>query len=247
MQKVGAVIGPIVGGIVAYLFGSQFIFIAALVLLFVGVIPLMLTSEPTKLGQKLHWNINLGKIKHDLLSSAALNLENTISVMVWPMFVGIMIFTENPYIQLGSVVSVSILASIFVARGIGKFVDNRKGRTLLRFSLISNAVLHLFRPFLNGFPSVLAMNIVNEGVTLGYTIPYMKGMYNAADEHPGYRIVYIAAMEFAGSFSRMIFYTIATVCAITLSSGLPLFIGIFIVAALASLAVMGERFSALKQ
>lgn len=246
MQKVGAIAGPILGGLIAYKFGSQYIFVVALGLLCIGMLPLLATSEPIKIKQKLDFrNLTIKSIKTDLISFSALALENSITLVVWPLFVGVLVFRDNPYIQLGSVASISIIASLVIARAIGNMIDKNKGRRLLQFGAISNAVLHLFRPFANGFSSVLALNIVNEGVTIAYTMPYVKGLYDAADDLQGHRIVYICTLETMGAAARAIFYGAATLLAFSYGNSRVFFFGLFLVGSLASLVIMKERFRAL--
>lgn len=246
MQKIGAVAGPGLGGLVAYLFGSQYIFVMALGLLFIGIIPLFLTSEPVKTHQKLSFSLKLGSIRRDLVSYCSLQLENTITIVVWPLFIGVLVFRDNPYVQLGGVASISIIASLIIAKSIGSMIDKRKGRQLLRFGAVINAVLHLFRPSVGGFSSVLAVNLVNEGVTIAYTMPMTKGLYDAADELPGYRIVYICTIEAVGGMVRVLFYGAAAMAAYTYGVSQNLFTGLFIIGAIASLMITTERFRALK-
>lgn len=247
MQKVGAILGPIVGGIIAFIFGSQYIFLVALGLLCVGILPLLLTKEPVKTNQKLDYeSFKLGKIKYDIISFSALTLENTIVVVMWPLFIGVLVFVDNPYIQMGGVASISIIASIFIARAIGSLIDKSHGRALLRFGAILNAILHLFRPFTNGFSTVLATNIVNEGVTIAYNLPFTKGLYDAADQLPGYRIVYITSLEAISGFVRALFYGIASIIAFSYGGTRLFFFGVFCVGAVASLLIMKERFVALR-
>ncbi len=247
MQKAGAVLGPVLGGVIAYLFGSQYIFVAALVVLCLGIIPLLATAEPTKTKQKLNFkNITAGQIKYDLFAYAGYSLESTITIVVWPLFVGIIVFRDNPYIQLGSVMSLSIIASVVFARAIGALIDKRKGRKLLHYGAAINAVLHLFRPFSNGFSSVLAVNLVNEAATVSYTMPFTKGFYDAADGLPGHRIVYLCTMEAFGCFTRVIFYGAASLIAFTYGESRNFFFGLFCVGAVASYVIMKERFEALK-
>jgi MFS family permease len=247
MQKLGAALGPIVGGVIAYFFGSQYIFVAALVVLVAGIIPLLITSEPVKTNQKLDFSgLKVGIIKRDLISYGAFILENSVSIIVWPLFIGVVVFRDNPYVQLGGVSSLSIIASFVAARGIGRLIDKRRGRRLLSAGAVSNALLHLFRPFATGFSSVLAINLVNEVVTVAYNMPMYKGVYDAADEHPGFRIVYISAMETIGAFTRMLFYGASCLAAFYFGSSKTLFFGLFAVGAVASLVITSERFQALK-
>jgi MFS family permease len=246
MEKTGGILGPIVGGVIGFVFGGEYIFAAAMVLMLIAAAPLFLTHEPVKTRQKLDFKgVHVKDIKHDLGSYAALALENSISNIVWPFFVGVIIFTQNPYILLGSITSAAVVVSIITARGVGRMVDNRKGRVLLRYGVSANALLHVFRCFTNGYVSALSINLVNEAVTVSYRMPYMKGMYNAADDHPGFRIVYIAALETAGYAIRSVFFAIAALAAYFFSDGRLLFAGLFLVGGVASLMIMTERYRAL--
>lgn len=247
MQKLGTVLGPVIGGAVAYFFGSEYIFYVALSLFVVASVPLMLSQEPTKLRQKLDIShLPFRSIKYDLISFGALSVEDTVSRTVWPLFVGVVVFTENPYIQLGGVASLSVIVSLVVARMIGVLADKKKGRALLRYSAVFNVLIHLYRPFANGFSSVLAVNAANEATTLGYELPYMKGVFDAADEHPGFRIVYISILKGFGAFCTVIFYLIAGVLASIYGPTQALFFVLFALGGIASLGITTERFRALK-
>lgn len=246
MEKLGGTLGPLLGGLLAFLFGSQYIFIVAIILLFVGAIPLFLTREPVRTRQDIDFKkLNVEEIPRDLISYGALVLENSICVAVWPLFIGVVVFVDSPYLKLGSVASISIIIALLTARAFGSVVDQKKGRNLLRLGASVNAIVHLFRTFANSYIAVLGLNMVNEGVTVAYRMPFTKGMYDAADDHPGNRIVYIAAMESVGYFVRTIFYFAASLVAFMYSPSRQFFAGLFAVAAVASLIIMLERFRAL--
>ncbi len=111
MQKVGAILGPVVGGVVALLFGSQYIFVAGLVLFLLGALPLLATKEPVKTRQKLDFSsLKVEEISRDLVSYSAFQAENVITAIVWPLFIGVFVFRDNPYVQLGGVASISVIA-----------------------------------------------------------------------------------------------------------------------------------------
>ena len=246
MERVGAVVGPLVGGLVGYFVGPQYIFMVAIILLFVGIIPLFITSEVVAINQKLNFrNLNLRDIRFDLVSQGFFHVENAISIIIWPLFVGIYVFQDNPYIQLGSITSLSVLVSLFAARAIGRTIDKRKGRQLLRLGVGLNAGLHLFRPFTTGYTGALGINLLNEVVTPAYRMTYIKGVYDAADVLTGRRIVYITAMETVASISRAAFFMFAGVVAYAFQDSRAIFVSFFLVAALASLGIMLERYKAL--
>ena len=246
MQQIGAVLGPIVGGAVGYIWGGEYIFMAAVILLFTGIIPLFITSEPTATNQKLKFDkLDAGQIKSDLITYGGFHIDHLVSVILWPMFISIYIFDGNPYVQLGSVISVSVLLSVFVARIIGRRIDKNRGREMLRGGAIANAVIHLLRPFTGGYSHAMGLSMLNEVVTPTYRMPYTKGMYDAADDLPGRRIVYITAMEATGSISKATLSGAACLLAIITGGSKHIFTVIFIVGAIASLVIMSEQFRAL--
>jgi MFS family permease len=248
MERAGAVLGPLIGGLVAYFIGGEYIFMVAVSLLFVGLVPLFITREPTTTNQILKFDsLQVSQVKRDLISYGFLSLEHTTSVIMWPMFISIYVFTDNAYLQLGSIISFSVFISFFVARAIGKIIDRKKGRSLLRSGAILNAALHLWRPFVGTFPAALTTTLANEVVTPFYRMPYTKGMYDAADDLPGRRIVYITAMEACGASARAAPFPFLAILAFFIVDTRQIFTGIFILGAFASLGIMLERFRALKE
>lgn len=247
MERIGAVLGPLIGGLLAFIFAPEYTFGVSIAILLFASVPLLLTKEPTKTHQKLNFSkLKLSGVRPDVASYSFFVVEIAVSMIVWPLFIGVVVFRDNPYIQIGSIVSLSILVAIGLARMIGKIVDNRRGRSLLRLSVLVNSLIHVVRPFTSGYVMALGINLVNEGVTAGYRMPYFKGMYDAADDHPGSRIVYIAVMELFANLSRAAFFIFAATCAYFVASEHLVFGILFFVGAISSLLIMLERFPALK-
>ncbi|MBA3758257.1 MFS transporter, partial [Candidatus Saccharibacteria bacterium] len=189
MERVGAALGPITGGVIAMFFGAQYMFLPAVILLLLGLVPLFRTSEPVSINQHLDFRaLPIPKIQRDIFSYMAVTIEQTISVIMWPLFLALFVISDNVYLKLGGLVSLGFLVSIAAAYTIGKLVDGKKGKQLLEIGAISNAVLHIFRPFVSTLPVAALFSIINEVVTVSYRIPYHKGMYDAADHLPGHRI-----------------------------------------------------------
>lgn len=246
MEKVGFAVGPLAGGLIATVFGGQYIFLLGTILLIVGLIPLFQSGEPVKQKQKLDWRgLDIADMKYDFLSYAALGIENTFSIMLWPLYLGIFVLVGSAaYAELGALSSISVVASILSAMAIGKLIDNRKGRSLLRISTVLNAIVHVSRLFVTTYIPALATNLANETITAGYRMPYVKGMYDAADDLPGYRIVYITSMELFGSAIKGFAWAVLVVLSYGFSARAVMIVG-FLMAAISSLIIMTERFRAL--
>lgn len=247
MEKIGFALGPAVGGIVAVLFGARYIFLVSAIMLVAGLWPLFRTAESTQLKQKLDFaGLPFKKIKHLIPSYIGLNVENTLCLMLWPLFLGMFILTgEDVFVGVGTMASISVFAAIVAAHAIGKTVDNRQGRPLLRYSAVANSLVYIVRIFTVSYPMALATNIANEVITLGYRLPYTKAFYDAADDLPGYRIVFISSMEIMGCMAKASMWWLLTGLALILSARQTIYIG-FGIAAVASLLITTEKFKALK-
>lgn len=247
MERIGSALGPIIGGLVATLFGPEYIFWSATVLLLISLWPLFRTAEPIKTNQKLDFKgFKVQALSRDYISVMGLGIENTLTMFLWSLLLGVFILAgSSVYAELGAISSVTFVVSIAAARVIGQVIDRKHGRKLLRTAALGNAVLHLFRPFISGFPTALGINMVNEVVTPGYRMPYFKGLYDAADSHPGYRIVYLTSMELISSIAKATAWWLLVILTQVLSGREVINVG-FVLAAAASCVIMTERFKALQ-
>lgn len=247
MEKVGAALGPLVGGIVASLFGARYTFAVAIGLVLLAIVPLMQTPEPTRIRQHLDFRgLSVRKIKWDILSYAFLGIENTLCLVLWPLYLSIFVlFDSSVYVRLGLLTTASVVTCIVAAQAIGRLIDKRRGRRLLRYGAISNGLLYLIRPFVSTYFMAFGIGAANEVITAAYRMPYTKGFYDAADDKPGHRIAYIVSVEaFSSIVKAMVWWFIAILASgfdsrITITAG-------FAIAAIASCLVTTEHFKALK-
>ena len=247
MERVGSLMGPVIGGLVATLFGGQYLFIISGIVLLIGIAPLFKSVEPVQTHQKLSFkSLDARKLVRDISSHIAFGVENTISMLLWPLFLAATVLVgSRSYVQFGVIISISFLVSIVAARIVGRKIDSREGRSVLRYNAWLNAVLHLLRPLVGNFGSAFAVNIANEAVTPGYRMPYLKGMYDAADDLPGYRIVYLATMECTASMVKAAIWWALVMMAANIQMTSVFVVG-FLVAAVASITITGEKFQALE-
>ncbi len=246
MERLGAVSGPLVGGLVAFFFSAQYIFLVAVILLFSAAIPLLFSMEHLKVKQKLHFDkLSLKNMKRDTAAYTGMVTDTSMTMIMWPLFLGVVVFQGNPYIQLGFITSLSILISVFAARAMGKMIDNRQGRRLLHFGVFANLGVYLLRPFTSGFAMALGLNMARECVTPAIRMPQLKGIYDSADSHPGQRIVYMANLELASTTFRGLLFGATAVAAYFMTVDRLFFAGVFLVGGLISLMILLERYPAL--
>jgi len=246
MGKLGAIIGPVIGGLISIILGPQYIFAISTVLMIVGLSPLFKTKEPVKTRQKLDYK---GFAKTDigvnLPSIVATHLENNLSVVMWPLFLALFVLPASTvFIKVGILSSFSVFMAVLATRYIGRVVDEQQGRRLLHMSAVINAMLHLAKPFVSSFGVAFGVGTVNEVVTIGYRLPFLKGYYDQTDEFPGHRIVYISIIESFSSFVKALIYAILIIISVATTARVTLTIA-FMIAAIASLIILTEKFKTL--
>lgn len=243
MGKLGALLGPLAGGLVSITFGPRYIFAVSTALLIIGLLPLFKTREPVRLRQKLHFRtFPLHKVSGMIPSIVALHLENTLCIMLWPLFIALIIIpNDTVFLRVGIISTISMLVAIVATRVAGRFTDTGHARPMLITSAWLNAGIHLLRPLVSSFGMLIPLDIVNQTVTAGYRIPFMKLHYDMADKLPGYRIVYVAFSESLSSIIKTTVYGVLALLS-TMFSAYQVLSAAFVIAAIASMVISAERF-----
>lgn len=245
-ERVGAIAGPIIGGLLATFFDPRYTIAAAILVLCGSLIPIFMSAEPVTTHQHLKLKgFPLRRYRRDFISSMFLGMENTISIIIWPMFIALTIFTTKTFAALGFLSAASTVVALLTVMIIGKTIDKRHGGRLLNIGVIFNSILHLFRPFVTTGLQALGVNLFNEPVTAAYRMPYIKGRMDASDSVPGYRIVYLAITDLSYATGNFIFWLFAySMCLVV--NELTVMKLCFVLGAFASLGIMTQRFVALK-
>ncbi len=247
-ERVGSALGPVVGGMLAGFFNPQVSIIFAIMVIFGSLIPLFMTNEPVKVHQKITLRgMGIKKIiKSDAISLTALNVVNVAHGAVWPLFIGVFVFSDNTYQALGFIVGVSMVVSMISARMYGKIVDRKRGSSLLIFGSLSTTVVNIVRVFSFNPVTAASISAVAEPSELAAKMPLVKAYYDEADSHEGYRIAYIVLTEVVVSVGKASFMLLGLAGLLFLSDQHTLQM-MFVVAAIVSLPMMVQNFPALRE
>ncbi len=250
VEKVGSGLSPFVGGFIAFLFGPEATIWAASVVFLIAAGPLFLTPEPVMTHQKVIFRgLGIRRIWPQLVSTAGIGADSMASAAMWSLYIAIAIFGTSSnivYAQIGGLMSVTFVASLLFSQIYGRIIDKSRGGYLLKYSVFANSSIHLIRPFISTPPGVILVNVVNEAATVGYSMPYLKGQYDMADNLPGYRIAYTALMETAISLGASLFGALATVTVLLVGDvrGIQLS---YVLLAIIGLSIMMHRFPAFRR
>ncbi len=202
-DRLGAALGPLIGGLVANFFDPRYAIIVSIVTLIASMIPLFATQEPVRTRQRVTFKgLKYRQNMANFFAHAAFELDNVASIVIWPMYVGIAIFATDTYAKLGIAASISTGVALLAAWSIGKIVDSAKSAKLYNGAVVANAFIHGLRVFPRGLFGVVMVNVVNDPVTAAFRMPYTKALYDASDEQEGYRIAFITATIMVGAFTK---------------------------------------------
>lgn len=249
VSKVSGVAGPVAGGVVATLFGAQSIIIIAALVFGLAIIPLLSSAEFIKTRQNFTYKgMPIKKMRRALIVNSVSNLENGLTIWLWPLYIGVFIFTDDPYLKLGIVSSIGTAVSIFAAIAVGRLIDRKRVHEMFTWSVIINSMVHLVRLIATGFRSVILVNILNEPTTTAYRMAFMNGYYDSTDNYPGYRIAYITLSENVMDLFRSTVWAGLGVAALYFSNAQQAVVSSgFILAAVLSLLVLFQNFQTLSK
>lgn len=250
VEKVGAGISPVVGGFIAFAFGPEVAIGFASILFLISAAPLFFSPEPVMTHQHIIFRgFNWRAAGRSLVSAISLGIDQAMSAGLWSIFVAVAVFgttSDIVYAQVGTLLSIGLVASLIFSRLYGLVVDHRRGGELLRAAVAGNALLHVARAFVSTPLGVVLVNVANEAVTTGYSMPYLKGQYDMADSLPGYRIVYLALMEAAVGIGAALTAFCIALLSFNLGGVQGLQVG-YVLAAVAVLPIMAHGFPALRR
>ncbi len=245
-ERLTASLSPLIGGTVAFVIAPEATMWLSAVLFAVASVPLFKTKEQVRLNQRLEfrrfpWRDTWRTIR----AETAVGFDIAASNFVWVLFLAVVVFASNTndiYFTIGAFASITVVTSFFSAYAFGRIIDWRHGGDLLRVAAVANAMTHAFRAFVTTPAGVAAANIANEVATTGYSMAYMRGLFDTADNATGHRIVYLmfvsAAMNIGGLIACLVFVGLLLVC----SSPTVAFQLFFILTAVYVLLLMSARF-----
>jgi MFS family permease len=245
MQRVGGLLGPLVGGLMATFFGPQYAFLAAIVFFSAGALPLFVTAEPVRTRQKINFrDLPVSRLKRDFIVYTSVGIEHSVAIQMWPLYVGVFLISGGVYAKIGVLASLGAIIALLTAYFLGKTIDKHQGRLALRVSAVMSSILSFIRPFVGSYLPAIGVNMASEATAAGVHMPFQKGLYDTADSLTGNRIVYISSLEAVSSAVKATLYG----CLIVLSGYFSIqtvFAVSFFVAGVFSLLILMERFDAL--
>lgn len=194
MRKVAASLGPLIGGVIATVYGFQYALIAGMLVTLISLLFLDIRHD-------LHLNgFRLQNVFKDFNSKQGMALfgwgmQSFITLSAWPLFISLLI---GSYDGIGLVVTASLLLSIVIMHLTGAHGSTSSEKRQLKLGSRASAGVHIFRagasnPFLVG-----GINFLNDIAYSIIAVPFIDSYYSSAKRKKR-TLSFIAGMEMMNS------------------------------------------------
>jgi len=232
LTTVASGVGPIIGGFVAQYVGFGVLFVIAVGVLVVSVVPLFTTKEvfvPTDLTWREQWRYLLApSYRRRLIGSFGFGSEY-VGVVIWPLFVFLVLGSTA---ELGIVAGVATAVAAGVTLLLGRITDRSKRAAARVFfwTNVVHAASWLVRPFVRTFVPVVAADSVGFAARTATYVPYYGAVYGDA-KRKNHIMIEVVGAEMALIIGKVV-TMLACLVVLQLTGSLPATFGVGFVASL---------------
>lgn len=194
LTMIATTVAPAVGGIVATVFGIGYIYIAAILLLLISVIP-VLKKEITipKTTFNLSWKETC-LMRRDAYANLCNGMVVIGEVNIWALLVFVLVGT---YAGVGVLSSVIAIASIAISVYVGRREETRGEKRYIKQGLAFYSITSLGRAMAQNSLQIFGLNLLGGIGRSLFVTPFMNRYYTSSDGDS--RLGYTTIME--GAFS----------------------------------------------
>lgn len=183
-------IAPAIGGIVAQIYGIEWTYAIAIVLVIFAAIPLWGKADVAKWPKPDFSKLNIKKIMPDLIANAGSTVDDSVGALAWPLLVFIII---PNYAGVGILSALVVISAILISLWVG-WRESKKGEAhyLKQGSLILS-ITNFLRFLTQTVSQVAGINLLTGVGQALYTTPMYSRYYKNAAKEP--TVEYIFAMQ----------------------------------------------------
>lgn len=218
-------VAPAIGGVVATVYGINYIYVTAVLLLLISVIPVLkkeVIIPKTKLN--FSWK-EARKIRRDAYANMCNGMVVVGEVNIWPLLVFVLVGT---YAGVGLLSSVIALASIIITVYVGRREETRGEKRYIKQGLAFYSITSLGRTMAQNGLQIFGLNLLGGIGRSLFVTPFMNRYYINSDS--GSRLAYITVMEAAFSIGAAIYIAVLILLSLVLPVKDVLTIGVGVIA-----------------
>lgn len=211
---------PAVGGIVATIYGINWLYALSIGLYILAALPLLGHEPPREKGEPrraLSWR----RIRRDLVAECGNAITTCAEIIVWPILIFLAV---SSYAGVGILSSVIALASIATALYVTRRQKGHGPHHYIRRGVTIASLSDLFRLAAQSTESIFGVNLMGGVGNALYYAPFFSRYYQHADEET--RLKYVGAMEITHEAAWTLFFVILLMLSFFLAPNLTLLAGI---------------------
>ncbi len=210
LDKAAAAAGPLVGGLVIVFIGFETLLVVVLFLVIASTFPIFSMRHherhfvpPLKMMARDFFSKGFRK---DLIAFLGAGAENVGGALVWPIFFFGLV---GSFASLGALTSGLVLISILVTLWLGRVVDKRGKRRVLRAGAYSQSALWGVRALTSTVPQAFAAQAVARVAAEFLWLPFDTIVY--ANASAGNPFEYVILREWALNLGRLLMLVLMAV------------------------------------
>ncbi|MBI3494961.1 hypothetical protein HY004_03200 [Candidatus Saccharibacteria bacterium] len=193
-------IAPAVGGIVAQIYGIEWTYAIAIVLVFFAAVPLWGKPDVVQWPKMDLSKLNVRKIMPDLIANAGSTVDDSVGALVWPLLVFIII---PNYAGVGILSALVVISAILISLWVG-WRESKKGEAhYLKQGSWILSITNFLRFLTQTVSQVAGINLLSGVGQALYTTPMYSRYYkNAASETT---LEYVFAMQIVSGIAWAVY------------------------------------------
>jgi MFS family permease len=209
IPKLLGVVGPIIGGVIAYFFGFKFLFLLAIIIFLLSIIPyLNVKQTKTNFIFNVFDIVKLYKKYPKYFWAEVIdNIGEEVDGIIWPIFIFLFV---GSVVSVGTVGTLVGLGSFAFTLFIGKAADKYDKKYILKCAAVSFFLIWLFRYFISNEFLFYFSTLISGFTMTMFVIPFTALIYNTAKENNKNKVEeFIVFREIPVAIGRIIIFSLA--------------------------------------
>ena len=186
---IGSFLGPLIGGILSQKYGFNLTLVlgSSLLLVSLAMLATIRDEDLVRPAEQSKKYINMKQYRQMLriidkrqLLVEVVSLQFLKLGLYWPLYIGLVIFANNPYSGIGILAAVTAIVSTTTCFGVGRLVDRGHSRLIMKGSALMEFVMSLSRFFVTTPIGAIIHNIVWQ-TRHGHRVVVSKWFYQTND------------------------------------------------------------------
>lgn len=216
-------LAPAIGGVVAQVYGINWAYGIAIVIIIFASLPLLGKPDVVKWPSPNLSLLNIKKILPDLIANTGSVVDDSVGVLVWPLLVFIIIPT---YAGVGILSAVMVISAIAISLWVGRRESSKGEAHYLKQGSLVVSSTNFLRFLTQSVFQVAGINLLSGVGQALYTTPLASRYYKNAVREP--TLEYVFAMQVVSALAWMIYPLVLVGLTFLMPDKLVLIIGVLL-------------------